>query len=88
MVDFIREVLAIEVDTFLSSRRVILTLDRSKSQVGISSNIQQIKFTQKDLELWYLEKEINFHFIQPSKPIQIWYIGNFNKLNRKLILDP
>ena len=73
MDDCSREVLAIEMDTSLSSRRVIRTLDRIIEQrwkpVSIRTNNYPY-FTSKVLELWSLDKAIKLQFIQPGKPMQ------------------
>ena len=90
MDDCSREVLAIEVDTSLSSRRVIRTLDRIIEQRGKRVSIRTDngpEFTSKVLELWSLDKGINLQFIQPGKPMQNGYIERFNRLYREAILD-
>jgi len=74
MDDCSREVLAIEVDTLLSSRRVIRTLNRIIEQRGKPVSIRTDncpEFTSKDLELWSLDKGINLQFIQPGKPMKM-----------------
>lgn len=57
-----RDVLAIEVDTSLSSRIVIRTLDKFIEQRGKRVSIRTDsgpEFTSKDLELWRRDKGIN-----------------------------
>jgi len=74
MDDCFREVLAIEVDTSLSSRRVIRIPDRIIEQRGKPVSIRTDngpEFTSKDLQ-----------FIQPGKPMQNGYIERFNRLYR------
>lgn len=90
MDDCSRKVLDIEVDTSLSSRRVIRTLNRIIKQRGKPVSIKTDngpEFTSKDLELWSLDKAINLQFIKPGKPMQNGYIERFNKLYREAILD-
>jgi putative transposase len=97
MDDCSREVLAIEVDTSLSSKRVIRTLDKIIEQRGKPVSIRtdngpeftskDLEFTSKDLELWSIDKGINLQFIQPGKPMQNGYIERFNRLYREAILD-
>lgn len=90
MDDCSREVLAIEIDTSLSSKRVIRTLERIIEQRGMPVTIRTDngpEFTSKDLELWSLDKGINIQFIQPGKPMQNGYIERFNRLYREAILD-
>ena len=90
MDDCSREVLAIEIDTSLSSKRVIRTLERIIEQRGMPATIRTDngpEFTSKDLELWSLDKGINIQFIQPGKPMQNGYIERFNRLYREAVLD-
>ena len=90
MDDCSREVLAIEIDTSLSSKRVIRTLERIIEQRGMPVTIRTDngpEFTSKDLELWSLDKGISIQFIQPGKPMQNGYIERFNRLYREAILD-
>jgi putative transposase len=90
MDDCSREVLAIEIDTSLSSKRVIRTLERIIEQRGRPIAIRTDngpEFTSKDLELWSIDKGINIQFIQPGKPMQNGYIERFNKLYREAVLD-
>src|SRR5690606_10688801 len=61
MDDCTREVLAIEVDTSLSAKRVIRVLERIIEDRGKPTAIRTDngpEFTSKDLELWANEKEI------------------------------
>ena len=90
MDDCSREVLAIEIDTSLSSKRVIRTLERIIEQRGMPATIRTDngpEFTSKDLEIWSLDKGINIQFIQPGKPMQNGYIERFNRLYREAVLD-
>lgn len=90
MDDCTREVLAIEIDTSLSSKRVIITLDRIIEQHGKPVAIRSDngpEFTSKDLELWSIGKGIKLQFIQPGKPMQNGFIERFNRLYREAILD-
>ncbi len=90
MDDCSREVLAIEVDTSLSSKRVIRTLERIIEQRGKPVAIRTDngpEFTSKDLELWSVDNGITLQFIQPGKPIQNGFIERFNRLYREAILD-
>lgn len=90
MDDCSREVLAIEVDTSLSAKRVIRTLDRIIEQRGKPTSIRTDngpEFTSKELENWANEKKITIQFIQPGKPMQNGYIERFNRLYREAVLD-
>jgi putative transposase len=88
--DFNREVLAIEVDTSISAKRVIRTLEQVIEWRGKPRNIRADngpEFTSKDFELWCLSKDINIQFIQPGKPMQNGFIERFNGSYRKELLD-
>lgn len=88
--DCSREVLAIEIDTSISAKRVIRTLERIIEQRGKPKMIRTDngpEFTSKDFELWCRDSQINIQFIQPGKPMQNGYIERFNRLYREAILD-
>lgn len=90
MDDCSREVLAIEVDTSLSSKRIIRTLDRVIEQRGKPKAIRTDngpEFTSKDLELWSRDNNITIQYIQPGRPMQNGYIERFNRLYREAVLD-
>jgi putative transposase len=90
MDDCSREVLAIEVDTSLSAKRVIRTLERIIEQRGKPKAIRTDngpEFTSKDLELWSKDNDIIIQYIQPGKPMQNGYIERFNRLYREAVLD-
>jgi putative transposase len=88
--DCTREVLAIEIDTSLSSKRIIRTLERVILDRGKPNIIRTDigpEFTSKDLELWARDHEIKIQFIQPGRPMQNGYIERFNRIYRESILD-
>ncbi|PUB24120.1 integrase-like protein, partial [Elizabethkingia sp. YR214] len=90
MDDCSREVLAIEVDTSISSKRVIRTLDRVISLNGKPQIIRVDngpEFTSKDFDLWAKVKGIHIQYIQPGRPMQNGYIERFNRLYREAVLD-
>jgi putative transposase len=85
-----REALAIEVDTSLSAKRVIRTLEqvitwRGKPQIIRVDNGPE--YTSKDFELWAKSKAIAIQYIQPGRPMQNGFIERFNGSYRKEILD-
>jgi putative transposase len=85
-----REALAIEVDTSLSSKRVIRVLNKVIEQRGKPKVIRVDngpEFTSKDLELWARDQQIEIHFIQPGRPMQNGFIERFNGSYRREILD-
>ena len=81
--DCTREVLAIEIDTSLSSKRIIRTLERvilDRGKPNIIRTDNGPEFTSKDLELWARDHEIKIQFIQPGRPMQNGYIERFNRI--------
>lgn len=90
MDDCTREILAIEVDTSLSAKRIIRTLERIIEQRGVPRTIRTDngpEFTSHEFEEWCTDKQINIQFIQPGKPMQNGYIERFNRLYREAVLD-
>jgi putative transposase len=88
--DCTREVLAIEIDTSLSSKRIIRTLERvilDRGKPNIIRTDNGPEFTSKELELWARDNEIQIQFIQPERPMQNGYIERFNRIYRESILD-
>jgi len=90
MDDCTREALDIEIDTSLSSKRFIRTLEiviawRSKPQVIRTDNGPE--FTSKKFEWWCKEREIEIPFIQTGRPMMNCYIKRFNSVYRGAILD-
>ena len=88
--DCTREVLGIEIDTSLGSKRVIRTLNRIIEQRGVPKTIRTDngpEFTSNEFELWCKEHGIQLQFIQPGKPMQNGYVERFNRLYREAILD-
>ena len=84
--DCTREVLAIEIDTSLSSKRIIRTLERvilDRGKPNIIRTDNGPEFTSKDLELWARDHEIQIQFIQPGRPMQNGYIERFMNLRNK-----
>lgn len=90
MDDCSREALAIEIDTSLSAKRVIRTLERiieDRGKPAILRSDNGPEFTSKDLEIWCKDQEITLQFIQPGKPMQNGFIERFNRLYREAVLD-
>jgi putative transposase len=88
--DCTREALVIDVDTSLSSKRIIRTLEKVIAQRGAPNSIRSDngpEFTSKEFQLWCEGKMIVNQFIQPGKPMQNGYIERFNRLYREAVLD-
>jgi putative transposase len=72
---------AIEVDTSLSSERVIRVLDRIIDERGRPDGIRLdngSEFTSREFVAWAKEKQVRLIYIQPGKPVQNSYIESFN----------
>lgn len=90
MDDCTREALAIEVDTPLSSKRIIRILNRAVDMHDKPSAVRVDNgpaFTSNDFELWAKENGIIIQYIQSGKPMQNGYIEGFNCLYREAVLD-
>jgi putative transposase len=90
IVDCTCESLAIEIDTSLSTKRNIRTLERVIFERGKPKMITTDngpEFTSKELEIWSKENDIIIQFIQPGKPMQNGYVERFNRIYRESILD-
>jgi putative transposase len=78
---FTRRCLGIEVDTSLSSERVVRVLERLIQQFG-SPKLLQIdngpEFRGKKLDIWAKKNGVELHFIDPGKPTQNGHIESFN----------
>jgi putative transposase len=88
--DYSREALAIDVDTSLSSKRIIRTLNRLGESRGFPKAIRSDngpEFTSKDFAIWCEEKRIETRYIQPGKPTQNGYVERFNRLYHEAVLD-
>ncbi len=79
--DFSREAPAIEVDTSLGGRRVTRVLDRLKQERGLPRQIRTDngpEFISKAVEQWAYDNGVEWHFIEPGKPIENAYVESFN----------
>lgn len=88
--DYSREVLAIEIDLSLPSRRVIRVLERLVEYRGAPMKIRMDngpEFISVELAGWAEQKGILLEYIQPGRPMQNGYIERFNKSYRTEVLD-
>lgn len=88
--DFNREALHIEIDTSLSSKRLvrvfeILSLERGLPEVLRVDNGPE--FIGNELVSWAESRGIKIQYIQPGKPNQNAYIERFNRTYRSELLD-
>lgn len=79
--DFTRECLALVADTSLSGIRVARELDavigwRGKPLLVVSDNGTEL--TSTAILRWQQERGIDWHYIQPGKPVQNAFVESFN----------
>lgn len=85
-----REVLGIEIDTSLSSYRIVRVLERIIESCGKPTAVRTDngpEFTSGYFEQWCNQRDISIQYIQPGKPMQNGYIERFNRLYREAVLD-
>lgn len=88
--DYNRESLAIEIDTSLSSLRVIRVLEQlieRRTKPGIIRVDNGPEFISNKLQQWCNDKQIQLQFIQPGRPMQNGYVERNNGSLRKELLD-
>jgi putative transposase len=88
--DFNREVLAIEIDTWLRPPRLIRALERLGAERGYADVLRVDngpEFTSGEFIAWAEEQGIRIQYIQPGKPNQNAFIERFNKTYRDEVLD-
>ena len=79
--DHTRECLALVADTSLSGRRVVRELDaviarRGRPRTVVSDN--GTEFTSMAILRWSQDRQIDWHYIAPGKPMQNGFIESFN----------
>jgi putative transposase len=79
--DFTRECLGLVVDTSLTAPRVARELDRiietrSCPRMIVSDN--GTEFTSNAILAWQQEREVEWHYIAPGKPMQNGFVESFN----------
>jgi len=88
--DCSREALAIEIDTSLSSRRIIRLLEKIIALRGMPASLRVDngpEFTAAIFDQWRNDRQIKIQYIQPGKPMQNGYIERFNRVYREAVLD-
>lgn len=88
--DHRREVLAIEIDLNLGSRRVLRVLDRVAESRGLPERIRfdnGPEFTSIAVADWAEQNGVELEFIKPGRPMQNGFIERFNRTYRQAILD-
>jgi len=88
--DFNRQVLTVEVDTSLSSGRVIRSLNQLKQVRGLPKQIRVDngpEFTSGRFSDWAESNGVEVAYIQPGKPTQNAFIERFNGTYRREVLN-
>ena len=87
---FTRRCLGIEVDTSLSSERVVRVMQQLTQKFGIPKLLQidnGPEFRGKKLDVWAKQNNVELHFIDPGKPTQNGHIESFNGRFREECLN-
>jgi putative transposase len=88
--DFNREVLAIEIDTSLTSERLIRVFEQLKAERGLPDMLRTDngpEFLGMVFTDWCKANGIFIDYIEPGKPNQNAYIERFNRSYRNEVLD-
>lgn len=88
--DFNREILAIEIDTSLTSRRIIRVFERLKEERGLPEVLRVDngpEFLSHEFVAWAKSVGMFIQYIQPGKPNQNAFVERFNKTYRNEVLD-
>jgi putative transposase len=79
--DYTRECLAIEVDTSLGGGRVVGVLEELKRRRGLPRQIRSDngpEFLSRAVDQWAYEQGLQWHTIQPGRPMENAYVESFN----------
>lgn len=88
--DFNREALHIEVDTSLTSQRLVRVFERLKQDRGLPQVLRTDngpEFLGEAFTQWAQSAGMAIQYIQPGKPNQNAYIERFNRTMREEVLD-
>ena len=88
--DFNREVLAIEIDTSITSKRLIRVFERLRSERGLPDVLRVDngpEFMSADFVTWAESVGMTIQYIQPGEPNQNAYIERFNRTYRNEVLN-
>ena len=88
--DFNREILTIEIDTSLTSKRLIRVFERLRDQRGLPEVLRVDngpEFLSGEFVGWAQSVGMMIHYIQPGKPNPNAYIERFNRTYRNEVLD-
>ena len=88
--DFNREAIHIEVDTSITSARLVRIFEQLKSQRGLPQVLRTDngpEFLGETFTAWAKHAGMAIQYIQPGKPNQNAYIERFNRTYRDELLD-
>ena len=88
--DFNREVLAIEIDTSLTSARLIRVFEQLEAERGLPDMLRTDngpEFLGEVFTQWCEKSGVFIDYIEPGKPNQNAYIERFNRTYRNEVLD-
>ena len=88
--DFNREALHIEVDTSISSARLVRVFEQLQRDHGLPEVVRSDngpEFLGESLTRWLRNNGVALQYIQPGKPNQNAYIERFNRTFREEVLD-
>lgn len=88
--DFNREALHIEIDTSITSQRLVRVFDRIRSQRPLPQVLRTDngpEFLGEQFTQWAKDAGMAIQYIQPGKPNQNAYIERFNRTYREEVLD-
>jgi len=88
--DFNREVLAVEIDTSITGRRLIRVFERLQASRGLPQILRcdnGPEFLSADFVAWCEVAGVTIQYIQPGEPNQNAYIERFNRTYREEVLS-
>ncbi|GAB5501280.1 MAG: hypothetical protein PsegKO_35910 [Pseudohongiellaceae bacterium] len=88
--DFNREILHIEIDTSITSQRLVRVFEQIKQQRGLPEVLRTDngpEFLGESFTSWAKENRMAIQYIQPGKPNQNAYIERFNRTYRDEVLN-
>jgi putative transposase len=88
--DFNREVLHIEIDTSITSERLVRVFERLRAEYGLPEVLRTDngpEFLGEVFTAWTKEAGMAIQYIQPGKPNQNAFIERLNRTYREEVLD-
>jgi putative transposase len=88
--DFNREILAIEIDTSITGRRLVRVFERLRDSRGLPDFMRcdnGPEFLSGEFISWAEANGMKIQYIQPGKPNQNAYIERFNRTYRDEVLN-